>query len=177
MVKHCLLFVVLVVGMPALSASPTASSPSTSWSTEDSRPAPSLHLTETDGSPYVTEDFTGNITLIHFWATWCVPCRHEFPDLQALWKRYRNKGLRIIAVAEDSHEAVKEYLPEIDISFPVLVDQYGSGMHDYRVIGLPTSYLIDAQGRLLYSAIGRVLWMEQDTLKRIEGLLPTTQDY
>ena len=73
--------------------------------------------------------------------------------MQALWERYRDQGFQVIAVAADSHQAVQEYLPKVDISFPVLVDQYGSGMRDYQVMGLPSSYLIDTQGRLLYSAV------------------------
>lgn len=132
---------------------------------------PSLELTDINSKPVELNNFHGQVTLIHFWATWCAPCVKELPELQNLSEKYRDKGLRVIAIAADSHAAVKEFIKTKNTQLYIMVDQYGSAMRDYKVMALPSSYIIDVNGKLQFSAVGPVNWLSKDTRQIIKNLI------
>jgi thiol-disulfide isomerase/thioredoxin len=103
----------------------------------------------------------GPVTLLNLWATWCGPCREEFPDLEALHQELAPRGLRVLAVDVDADppEAVLNFANEFDITFAVAIDRAGHIQSTYQAMGLPSSYLIGTDGRLL------ALWT---------GILPST---
>jgi len=94
-------------------------------------------------------DYDGQVVLLNFWASWCMPCRMEMPELEALWTRYQDEGFVILAVSvdEDVHDA-REFLDAVPVSFPVGWDETGSVGNEYRVSTLPRTILIDRQGRV-----------------------------
>lgn len=117
--------------------------------------APGFQLNDLEGKPVSLADAKGKIVLLNFWATWCGPCRAEIPDLVDLQKRYADK-LEIIALAteEDDPDVVKHFVQRSGINYHVamasddVVRQYGG------VAALPTSFVIDAQGRVVQKHVG-----------------------
>lgn len=117
--------------------------------------APELELETLDGNVVSLEDFRGKPVFINFWATWCPPCRAEMPDIQRF---YEDKDVVVLAVnlshTEDSLSTVRSFSEDRDLTFPVLVDKEGIVAETYKVHAYPTSYLIDADGRVQYMALG-----------------------
>ncbi|MEX2031891.1 MAG: redoxin domain-containing protein [Dehalococcoidia bacterium] len=90
-------------------------------------------------------DFRGQTVVLNFWATWCVPCRTEMPDLQEEFES--EAGVVVLAVnAQESDGAVTRFVDDFDLSFPVVLDRDGSVREHYGVIGLPATVFIDPDG-------------------------------
>jgi thiol-disulfide isomerase/thioredoxin len=117
--------------------------------------APGFELKDLEGKPVSLEQARGKVVLLNFWATWCGPCRAEIPDLVDLQKRYAEK-LEIIALAteEDDADQVKRFALHSGINYRVamasddVVRAYGG------IAALPTSFVIDAQGRVVQKHVG-----------------------
>ena len=135
------------------------------------RQAPVVELSTISGQPRELQGYKGVVTLVHFWASWCLPCHKEMPDIETLLLRYNDKQLRIIAIAADSHDAVNNYLQAHPGKFPVLIDQYGAALKAFSVNGLPTSIMIDSSGHIRYIAVGRVAWKDAKAQGVIEELI------
>lgn len=135
------------------------------------REAPDFRLRDLDGKRRGLADYRGKVILLHFWATWCEPCKKEIPALKRLYEGYHERGLVVNAVAADNEKAVRPFVKTYDVRFPVLIDQYGSALRSYRVRGLPSSYLIGRSGKVAGSVTGPVDWERPDVLAFLEGLL------
>ncbi|MFQ5464449.1 MAG: TlpA disulfide reductase family protein [Thermodesulfobacteriota bacterium] len=113
--------------------------------------------------------------LLHFWATWCAPCRKEMPSLDGLGRELRGRGLEIIAVAEDrgwwSRGRVEKFVKRHGLTFTVLLDPGGKVREDYEVRSLPTTYIIGRDGGFAGKAAGERDWNGEALRKLIEGLL------
>lgn len=110
-------------------------------------PAPDFALPTPDGETVRLSDFRGQPVLVNFWATWCPPCEQEMPDIEALYQKYRDQGLEVIAVdQQESSAAVQQYFDDRNLTFQPVIDSTGEVFNIYRVVALPTSYFIDAEG-------------------------------
>lgn len=98
------------------------------------------------------------VTLLHVWATWCGPCQKEFPEIEAIQREFGPRGLRIVAVSVDEgdDDPVKAFVREKGASFEIGRDPEGSVRRLYQGIGVPESYLISADGRLLVRQFGAI---------------------
>ena len=98
------------------------------------------------------------VTLLHVWATWCGPCEKEFPEIEALQREFAPRGLRIVAVSVDEgdDDAVQAFVKENGATFEVGRDPTGAVRRLYQGIGVPESYLISADGRLLVRQFGAI---------------------
>jgi len=117
--------------------------------------APALGINDLDGKPISLDDFKGKIVLLNFWATWCGPCRAEIPDLIELQNKYKDQ-LAIVALAtdEDDADVVKKFSQKAGINYRV-----GMSSDELRaayggIPALPTSFVIDPQGRVVQKHIG-----------------------
>jgi peroxiredoxin len=111
-------------------------------------PAPEFELKTLEGQTIRLSDFKGQPVLVNFWATWCGPCRAEFPDFQKAWVDNADK-LAIIAVNHttlDQREQIKPFLDEFGVTFEVVLDETGDTAKAYRILGMPTSIFIDRNG-------------------------------
>jgi thiol-disulfide isomerase/thioredoxin len=113
-------------------------------------PAPPFHLPGLDGKPVTLADAHGKVVLLNFWATWCGPCRAEIPDLIELQTKYTNR-LQIIGltVDEDDAAAVKKVVEETGINYPVAMASSDLRMKYGGITALPTSFMLDAEGRVM----------------------------
>jgi thiol-disulfide isomerase/thioredoxin len=98
------------------------------------------------------------VTLLHVWATWCGPCQKEFPEIEAIQKEFGPRGLRIVAVSVDEgdDDPVEAFVRENGATFEIGRDPDGSVRRLYQGIGVPESYLISADGRLLVRQFGAI---------------------
>jgi thiol-disulfide isomerase/thioredoxin len=100
----------------------------------------------------------GPLTLVNVWATWCTSCREEMQDLAAIHRDFLARGLRVVAVSVDagSEALVRRFVQHEALPFPVVHDQAGRIQQQYHIVGVPTSYLIAADGRLLWQRVGGI---------------------
>lgn len=102
------------------------------------------------------------VVLVNVWATWCVPCLDEMPDLQRLYARMKREGepFEILAVSIDAlgADAVRKFVERFGLTFPILLDPRGSIKKLYRTTGVPETFIVDRQGRLLQKIIGVRKW-------------------
>ena len=115
----------------------------------------------------------GKIVIVDFWASWCAPCKETFPLLEQLHHRFGKKGLIILGVNEDkSRAAMTEFLQEHPVSFAVVRDARKKLAASVSVPGLPASYILDRDGKVLSIESGtRIAQDQKEFVKRIERLL------
>lgn len=133
--------------------------------------APDFVLKDLNGNAMSLGNYQRKVVLVHFWATWCIPCKDEVPALNALWEKFRERGLVIVAVAEDSKKAVEPFVREKGVRFPVVIDQYGKAFRSYHVRALPSSFIVNRTGDIEGIAIGQRDWIATEVTDYIEGLL------
>lgn len=93
-------------------------------------------------------DLKGKVVVLNFWASWCPPCRAEMPDFEEMWQEMRDDGVVFVGVAvSDSPEEARAFVEATGVTYPIGVDPSGSIASDYRVLSLPTTFLIDREGR------------------------------
>jgi thiol-disulfide isomerase/thioredoxin len=118
-------------------------------------PAPTFQLDDLQGKPLSLNEAKGKVVILNFWATWCGPCRAEIPDLVDLQKRYADK-LEIIAlvVEEDDANQVKRFVAKSGINYRVAMAPDEVAHNFGGIVALPTSFIIDPQGRIVQKHIG-----------------------
>ncbi|WP_219845864.1 TlpA family protein disulfide reductase [Maribrevibacterium harenarium] len=128
-----------------------------------SEPAPNanLSLPTVAGDSAKLSDFRGTVVLLDFWASWCGPCRESFPWMNQMERKYQDQGFKVVAVNLDQDAAlVTPFLNDFPANFTVLLDTNFSMPEAFGVIGMPTSYLLDRQGRIRATHVG---FRQQDT--------------
>jgi cytochrome c biogenesis protein CcmG, thiol:disulfide interchange protein DsbE len=117
---------------------------------------------------------TGQLTLLNVWATWCPPCREEMPELQALHDRYGPEGLRVVGVSIDTRRAeslVREFIDELDITFPIALDPEERVGGVIVIQGMPTTVLVDENRRVVWRHLGAVTADDPGLLEQIRARL------
>jgi len=135
--------------------------------------APDFDAADLHGNDHRLHDYRGRLVLLHFWATYCAPCREELPALETLWQRYRGTGLAVISVSLDEDtRGLARFARRLGLSFPVLKDNAeGSLRRTYEVFALPTTYLIGRNGKFLGRITGARDWDTPAARAAVEALL------
>lgn len=132
--------------------------------------APDFTLPGPDGSPIALSDLRGKVVLLNFWATWCFPCRQEMPLFQQIYAQRGEEGFVVLAVnVGESPAQAQQFMDSLGLTFPVALDQDQSLSRQYRVFGLPTSFLIDRRGVIHYVLPGAVRPVEFN--RQVEEIL------
>ena len=119
--------------------------------------APEFVLEDMDGNAHALKDYRGKIVLINFWATWCPPCRREMPSLEELYQKFRDEPFVVLAVNQwEDPDLVFSYMGQLNVfpSFPILFDPKSEISEAFGVKGLPTSFIVDKQGQVVFRAVG-----------------------
>ena len=129
-------------------------------------------LENLEGSPVSLKDFQGKVVFLNFWATWCPPCRAEMPHMEKLWQKFKEEDFVILAVdLREGKEKVSSFVKENGYTFPVLLDSGGEVANTYGIRAIPTTYLVDPEGKIAGKALGARDWASQDAFNLIEHLL------
>jgi thiol-disulfide isomerase/thioredoxin len=135
------------------------------------------------GRAHRLDDYVGKVVLVNFWATWCPPCVAEMPSLQRLYTAFSDQPFALLAVSMGEGERkIQQFKKTAGVDFPLLLDKTSDLSQRWGVDFLPTSYLIDAQGRARYKAYGEVDWDDEAVRATLRALLeeadagPTSTD-
>ncbi len=143
------------------------------FETRAALPAPELKASDLKGAPRTLADYRGKVVLLNFWATWCPPCQREMPSLERLRTRMAGRPLEIVAISSAETPAeVNTYLSKMKLGFPVLLDTDSSNTRRWKVFALPTTFVLDAEGRVRHVLTGPAEWDEGEALAVVESMLP-----
>lgn len=135
-------------------------------------PAPEIKARDLGGSVKTLADYRGKVVLLNFWATWCPPCQREMPSMERLRVRMAGRPLEIVALdSAEPAEEVNGFLSKMKLGFPILLDPDGSNTLRWKVFALPTSFLLDANGRVRFVLTGPTEWDEGEALQIVESML------
>jgi len=129
-------------------------------------PVPNIRFQDLENEKTLTlEEFRGSVVLLNFWASWCPPCRAEMPAMENLAEALEGSEFTIIPidVMEDA-TLIKTFLKEYEVNLPVYLDPDGSAAQEIGISGLPTSLLIDREGRALAVAAGALEWDSEEMI-------------
>jgi cytochrome c biogenesis protein CcmG, thiol:disulfide interchange protein DsbE len=116
--------------------------------------APDIDLPGLDGNIQL-DRFKGNVIYLDFWASWCLPCKKSFPWMHDIKQAYADQGFEVVAVNLDKdRELADEFLRQMDVNFQVAFDESGQSASQYKLRGMPSSYLIGRDGKVYASHIG-----------------------
>jgi thiol-disulfide isomerase/thioredoxin len=119
-----------------------------------------LSLPDSAGQPQPLAQWHGKVLVVNFWATWCVPCREEMPDLVRAQNEYGAKGLQIVGIAVDNADKVQQFGKELGLNYPALIGGYGamdlSKDLGNSLVALPFTLILDRQGKVAYTHLGPV---------------------
>lgn len=135
-------------------------------------PTPSLELPDLEGKAHRLADYQDKVLVIHFWATYCTPCRIEMPSMNRLLE---NMGEKVAVLAVDMGEApaqVQKFVDEVKPTFPILLDQKGDAIQAWKVFAVPSSFVLDTAGKIRYTLYGATEWDSPEMQQTLADLLP-----
>ena len=176
-----LLLLIVVIGLGAACSNPSSSGTVAASAAGDGggsvvEPgvAPEFELESLDGAVVRLSDSAGRVRLIDFWATWCAPCREEIPMLKELHAGYEAEGLTILAISDEDADVVRPFAEKHAIGYTNLVDGVKI-FEQYGALGLPTAYLVDADGRIVETYFGpKPRAVLEKRIRELLELPPTT---
>ena len=138
------------------------------------QPVPDIRFQDTDGKPYTLADFRGKVVMLNVWATWCAPCRKEMPALDRLQQKLGGPDFQVVALSLDSGgaAAVRRFYDEIGVrTLAVFVDSSMEATGKLRTLGIPTTLLIDREGRERWRKTGPAEWDSPEIIESLRATL------
>ncbi|HSE36521.1 MAG TPA: TlpA disulfide reductase family protein [Blastocatellia bacterium] len=150
-----MLFIAIAVSTPALSQQGDPAKATTTVIPSNSKALPSINLQDFDGKAVPSDQFKGNIMVLDFWATWCVPCIAEIPALNRLQEKYGPKGVTVLGVTLASGDAaeVKPFIGRHKMKYTVLMGD-DDQVYDLNVVAFPTTYVVTRDMKVFSRYIG-----------------------
>lgn len=162
-----------LAGALALAVSPVSARPVMPFH-DAPRELRSPPFVDSDGRELTLADFRGRVVLLNVWATWCVPCREEMPTLDRLQARLGGEDFHVLPLSVDRAglEPVRRFYEEIGIPhLGIYIAEGLSAMHALAVIGLPTTLLIDREGREIARLVGPAEWDSTEAVAQFESVI------
>jgi len=154
----------LALGVPAVAATPDART----WH----GPTPALALKDLAGQLHGLAEYRGKVVIVNFWATWCEPCVEEMPSLQKLKDLLPAGRVEVIGVNLGENEIrIRQFVEKTGIAFPLLLDRDGDAKKAWKVNGAPTTYVLDAKGRVRFYWVGEVDFADRALQDKIRKLI------
>ena len=136
------------------------------------KPAPEFALPLLGGKKIFLSEFKGKAVFINFWATWCPPCKDEMPSMEKVYREQKARGFEILAVIIDKGtKEVEAFKKEHGLSFPILLDPEMMVAALYELAFVPTTYLIDRSGIVVYRETQYRDWADAESRKLLEKIL------
>ena len=145
------------------------------WLAEEERPPLDLSGTflnlEGEEVSLLDPDAEGNVVFLNLWATWCGPCLAEMPAMASLYQQLSGSGFSMVAVSEEDPETVREFLADSPYPFKILMDPENVLGNRFEVISIPSTFIIDREGRLALRQTGAYHWDAAEVVEQFEPLL------
>ncbi|MEW8232043.1 MAG: TlpA disulfide reductase family protein [Candidatus Thiodiazotropha endolucinida] len=134
--------------------------------------APDFTLKSREGVNIKLSELRGQVVMVNFWASWCGPCRQEMPLLQQLFDRYQSLGFSLLGVnVDEDRAAADKMLSDLPVSFPILYDDRSKVSKQYQVKAMPSTFMVDRDGRIRYLHKGYKPGYEEEYQQQIRQLL------
>jgi thiol-disulfide isomerase/thioredoxin len=134
---------------------------------------PRLDLPDIAGKHYLRADYRGKVTVVNFWATWCPPCVEEIPSFNRLSSNMRGEKFELISINySEEPERIRNFLQQVKVEFPVLVDTGGSVAAQWHVYVFPSTFVIGPDGKIQYGVNAALPWDAPEILQKLRALLP-----
>lgn len=175
MIGHVVPVVMAAVAIMAVSGCGIESSSTGAVGT----PAPAYAAATLAGDTVSLGSLEGQAVLLNIWATWCPPCREETPELQALYERYRDRGLEVVGVTIDgaaAESAVRTFVEDFGVTYTILHDPEERVSNIFRIRGVPTTVLIGRNGTVLWRKVGPVHAEDSQLVEAIQNALAPTAE-
>ncbi|MCA1949085.1 MAG: TlpA family protein disulfide reductase [Treponema sp.] len=186
-----ILFLIISLLLPLFSASAaegaktaaTASGPQTqAWKKAlqdtgftvfpEAQTLPQIKVPGLDGKQIDIKDFAGSWVVLNFWATWCPPCKAEMPSMEEFFKTFKNNKLTIFAISTgEKPDTVKNFIKANPHSFPIGLDSSGQLGAVFASRGIPTTYIVNPEGKVIAGTIGGRDWMDKKTVEAFKTLI------
>jgi len=128
-------------------------------------------LTDLDGKQHRLSDYRGQVVIINFWATWCPPCRAEMPSMQRAWEQLEKEGILMLGIdVGEDEDTIFQFTANYPVEFPLLMDSDSKVIDQWPVLGLPTTFVVDPKGNIVYRAIGGREWDDPELLALVRAL-------
>ena len=135
-------------------------------------PLSEIAFQDLDGRTVKLSEFKGKIVLLNFWTTWCAACRDEMPQMEKLYNRFKDRDFAMLAVdLQESAELVREFFTEYKLSFTALLDSEGKARGLFGVGSIPTTLILDKEGRVVGAAVGSREWDSKQSFALFERLI------
>jgi len=133
---------------------------------------PDFSLPLLTGGNASLSSYRGKVVIMNFWATWCPPCRVEMPSMETLYRRFNAQGLEILAIdiGEDA-SMVRQFIRDSGYTFPIMFDSANRVSSIYGIEAIPTTYIIDREGKIIGRIVGSIMWDNQRVIAAIDALL------
>lgn len=137
--------------------------------------APDFILKDMNGQTHQLADYRGKVVVVNFWATWCPPCVHEMPSMQKAWEATRKDNVVILAINNgEDLKKVQAFHNKVPLTFPLLLDTNANIMAEWKARGMPSTFVVDPEGRLVYQALGGRDWNHPTILRVLRSLIKKT---
>ena len=138
------------------------------------KPVPEIQFQDSEGKALTLQDFRGKVVLLNIWATWCLPCRHEMPTLDRLQAKLGGPDFEVLPLSIDrsGFEAISKFYTDVGVKhLAMYLDSSTRAASTLGAVGLPTTLLIDRDGRELGRLVGPAEWDSPDMIALINGYL------
>ena len=131
-----------------------------------------IDLENVRGERFKRNDFTGKVTVVNFWASWCGPCVEEIPALNRLREHMKDKPFELISINyAEKPQQIREFLEMVKVDFPVLLDEDGSYSAKWNVLVYPATFVIATDGKIVYGVNGAIEWDSTEITDKLEALM------
>lgn len=134
-------------------------------------PAADFSLIDLDENIHQLSDYKGKPLIVNFWATWCPPCRAEMPSMERAWQKLEAEGIAMVGInVGENFDQVFGFTADVEVSFPLLLDMDGQVTSSWPIQGLPTTYILNPNGEMVYRMIGAREWDDEKLLDAVRDL-------
>ncbi len=133
--------------------------------------APEFILQDTHGKLHALSDYRGKVLVVNFWASWCPPCRAEMPSMQRAAKLLAQQDIHLLGIGVgETQNSIRRFLRDVPVSFPLLLDSDSKVMAAWSVQTLPTTFVVDPKGDVIFMELGKRKWDAPFVLEQIRAL-------
>ncbi len=134
-------------------------------------PAPDFVLPDMQDKDHQLSDYLGKPVIVTFWATWCPPCIKELPAFNRAWAKFKDDDIALLGVnINEDIETIESFKLEYPIDFTILRDETSGQLENWNMTGLPTTFIVDADGHVVYQAMGEREWDNDTIINKIRAL-------
>ncbi|MGD8640194.1 MAG: TlpA disulfide reductase family protein [Gammaproteobacteria bacterium] len=132
---------------------------------------PPIDLQDATGQRYHRDNYQGQITVVNFWATWCPPCVQEIPSLNRLKEKMQGVPFELISINyAESADTISEFLKQVNVEYPVLLDKTGKVSVHWNVVAFPSTFIIGPDGKIRYGVNAAIHWDAPEVIATIKAL-------